>query len=66
MNIGSFLISDTQSTELIEPSERPFHHPAPSTELASVLSVALGDPRHNAAGTKTLADRIGVIAPIAQ
>jgi len=65
MNIGSFLVTDTQSSKLIEPSERPLHNPAPSAQSATMFSVALGEPRHDVAGAQTLADRFRVITAVA-
>ena len=65
MNVGSFLIPDAQSPKLIQPSECPFDHPPPSPQSAAMCGVALGEPRHDAAFTQTLADCLRVITAVA-
>jgi hypothetical protein len=62
MNVRSLLIANAQPPELIQPSERPFHHPSPSTESTAVFCVALRKKRDDASLTKTLPDRFGIIS----
>jgi hypothetical protein len=66
MDVGSFLVTDAQSPNLIEPSERPLDDPTPSAQSASMFDVALREPRHDAAGTQTSPDCLRVIATVAQ
>jgi hypothetical protein len=66
MNVRPLLIANAQPAELIQPSERPFHHPSPSTESTAVFGVALRKKRDDASVTKTLPDRFGIIATVAQ
>ena len=56
MNVGPFLVANAQPPELIQPSERPFHHPSPSTESTAVFGVALRKKRGDASVTQTLPD----------
>ena len=65
MNVSSFLKPDAQPPKLIEPSERPLHDPAPLAQSASMFSVTLGEPRHDAAGTQPVPYRLGVITAVA-
>ena len=65
MNVGSFLITDSQSAKLIEPGERPLHDPAPLPQSAAVFGVALCKKRDDASVTQTLSDRLRVITAVA-
>jgi hypothetical protein len=64
--VGSFLITDAQSPKLIQPSERPLDDPPPSAQSAAMFCVALGEPRHDVAGTQTLPDCRHVITTVSQ
>ena len=66
MNVCPLFVSNPQPPELIQAREGPFDYPAPSPQSATMFGVALREPRHNAAGTQTLPDRLGVIATVAQ
>ena len=66
MNVGALLIANSQSTELVKPREGPFNDPPPSAQSAAMWGVALGEPRHDAVGTQTSPDCLGVIAPVTQ
>jgi len=48
MNVGSFVITDAQATELIQPGEGSFYHPAPSPQSAAMFCVALCEKRDDA------------------
>ena len=65
VNFGALFVSNTQAPELIYPGEGPFNDPAPSAKSAAMSGVALGEPRHDAAGTQTLADCLGIITAVA-
>jgi hypothetical protein len=65
MDVGPLFIANAQAAKLIEPCEGPFYDPSPSAEPAAMLGVAPGEPRHDVAGTQTLADCLGVIATVA-
>jgi hypothetical protein len=66
MDVGSFLVSDTQSPKLIEPSEASFDYPAPSAQSTAMLGVTLCKQRHNMPISQTQADRFRVISTITQ
>lgn len=66
MDVGSFLIADAQSPKLIEPGKGPLDDPAPSAQSTSMFGVALREKRDDVAGNQTLADGLGIIAPVAQ
>jgi hypothetical protein len=61
-----FLIANSQAAELVQPSERPLHYPAPSAQPAAMFGVTHREQRHDAAFTQTLADGLSVIATVAQ
>jgi hypothetical protein len=65
VNVGAPFVANTQTPELIDPSEGPFNHPPPSTQPATVFGVALREQRHDAAGTQTSPDCLGVITAVA-
>lgn len=65
MDISPLLVAHAQPPELIQPSERPLHDPAPSAQSAAMFGVALGEGRHDVAGTQTLADCLRVITTVA-
>ncbi len=65
MDIGSFLVANAQSAELVEPGKTPLDDPAPSSQSAAMLGVALGKQGQDVAGTQTLPDRLRVITTIA-
>ncbi len=66
MDVGAFLVANAQAAELVEPSERALHRPAPSSQSVAVLSVSLHEPRHDTAGSQTLPDSLRVITTVAQ
>ena len=59
MDLGPLFIANAQATELVQPGESSFYYPAPSSQSTAMLSVALGEPRHDVASTQTLADCLG-------
>jgi hypothetical protein len=64
MYVSSSFVPNAQPAELIQPGERPFHHPAPSSQSTTMLGVALGKGRHDTA-TQTLPDCLRVVATVA-
>ena len=66
MNVRPLLVANAQSPELIQPSERPFHYPSPSTESTAVFGVALRKKRDDASVTKTLPDRFGIVTTVTE
>jgi hypothetical protein len=50
---------------IVMPRECPLDYPSPSPQPAAMFSVALREPRHDAAGTQTLADCLRVITTVA-
>ena len=66
MKVCPLFVAHAQATELIQPSERPFHDPAPSPQAAAVIGVAHREQRHDAPLTQTSPDCRRVIATVAQ
>jgi hypothetical protein len=66
VNVRSLFVANPQSPELVQPSEGPFDHPAPSSQSAAMLGVALRKKRDDASVTQTLPDCISVITTVAQ
>jgi hypothetical protein len=58
-------VTHAQAPKLIQPSERPLHHPAPSAQSAPVFSVALCKKRDDASFTQALPDCLRVITAFA-
>ena len=56
MNVRPPFVTHPQSPELVQPSEGPFDHPAPSPQSAAVFGVALRKKRDDASVTQTLSD----------
>ena len=65
MDVGSFLIANSQSAKLIQPCERTFHYPTPSAQSTAMFSVSFGKPGHDVAVTQTLPDCLRVITTVA-
>jgi hypothetical protein len=65
VNVGALFVANTQTPELIHPSEGPFNDPPPSAQSATMFGVAFREPWHDAAGTQTLADCFRVITAVA-
>jgi hypothetical protein len=61
MDVISFFVAHPKSTELVQPGESSFHHPPPSAQSATMLSVALREPGQNMTGAPTSSDCFGVI-----
>jgi len=59
-------VANAQPPELIQPSEGPLNYPSPLAQPAAMFSVALCEPRHDAAGTQTLPDCLSVITTVAE
>jgi hypothetical protein len=66
VKIRAFFVAHTQSPELIQPGERPIHHPAPSAQSATMFCIALRKKRDNASVTQTLPDRFGIVTTVTQ
>jgi len=66
VHVSPLLVTNTQSAKLIQPSEGSFHDPAPSAQSAAMLSVSLGEQRHNVAGTQPLPDYFRIVGAVAQ
>jgi len=56
MNVSPLFVANAQPPELIQPSEGPFDHPAPSPKPAAMLGVALCKKRDDASVTQPLPD----------
>jgi hypothetical protein len=64
MNVGASLIPHSQSTVLVEPAQRAFHHPSIDAQAASVWCAALGKMRAHPALTQFLSMPLRIICPI--
>ncbi len=65
MDIHLLLVANAQSAELVEPGKTPLDDPAPSSQSAAMLGVALGKQGQDVAATQTLPDRLRVITTLA-
>ena len=61
--IESF-VTDLEATELMQPSDGAFHHPAGFAQTAAVFGIAFGDDRLDGEGAQQPAMRFGVIATV--
>ena len=66
MNVRPLFVANAQSSELIQPSERPLHDPAPSAQATAMFGVSFRKRRDDASVTQTLPDRFGIITTVAQ
>lgn len=66
MDIGSFLITDSQPAGLMEPTDCSLHHPAVFAKSAAVGRPAFGDDRFNSPHPKENAVHQRVIGPVRQ
>ena len=57
VKVRAFFVAHAQPPELIQPSERPLHDPAPLAQSATVLCVALRKKRDDASFPQTLKHR---------
>jgi hypothetical protein len=60
MDMCAAIITNSQSAELMEPTQRAFHDPAKSAQTAAVRCTAMGDGRCDAAGPQLHAMEIGI------
>jgi hypothetical protein len=65
MDVGPPFIADAQAAKLIKPREGSLHHPSPPAQSTAMLSISLGEPRHDVADTQPLPDRFRVITTVA-
>jgi hypothetical protein len=64
MNIVAFLISNTETSILVQPREGTFYYPTVDTQSASVFSPSFGQQGDNSSVAKFSAMWLRVIAPI--
>ena len=64
MNIGATVAAKTKPTELVKPTDRPFHHPSRHAQAAAMFRVSLGENRSDAHLSQTLAMRLGIVCTI--
>jgi hypothetical protein len=64
MYFGQSLIADVQTTELMQPRNRAFNHPAVPTQTASMLCVSLSQGRLNAARPQLNTMRFRVVGSV--
>jgi hypothetical protein len=66
MDVGPFLVADTQATKLIQPRKRPLDNLAPPAQAAAVLGAAHREQGQNVARAQTVPDGRRVIAAVAE
>ena len=66
MNVRAFFVAHAQSPELIQPSERPLHDPAPSAQSATMFCIALRQMRDDESVTQTLPDGFGIVTAVTE
>jgi hypothetical protein len=49
LDVGTFLVADTQSAKLVEPGKAPLYHPSPSAKSTAVLGIPHREQRQNTA-----------------
>ena len=64
MNVRSAFITNTQSAELVQPTQSAFNHPPINTQAATVFSSPLRENRFNSFAAKLVTMRLRIIAPI--
>ena len=64
VNVGAAFVPNPQAAELVQPTDRPLHHPAEDAQAAAVLAVAMGDAGFNTALGQLLPVRLGVVGPV--
>ena len=64
VNIGSALVANSQSAELVQPTDRPLDHPTEDAQLAAVVGISLGDVRLHAALRQLFSMRVGVVGAV--
>src|SRR4051794_7861187 len=65
MDVVPPLVSDPEATVLMQPAQRPLHHPAEDTQAAAVLRPPLGQHRFDPELAKPLPVRLGIVTPVA-
>ena len=66
MNVGSSVVSNPQAPELVQPTDRPFHHPAEDAQAAAVFGVPLGNRRVDPSLGQLFPVRVGVIRTVSE
>ena len=64
MNLGPPLVTNTQSTKLVQPGDRALDHPARFAQAAPMLGAAAGNLGVDAAFFQRVAMRLRVVAPV--
>jgi hypothetical protein len=64
MNVGPLLIANTQAAKLVQPSERAFHHPSPSSKPAAMFGVPSSKEGDDISSTQASPDGFGSISAI--
>ena len=66
MEVGSLLVADTESFELMEPGEGPLDDPAGAAKAGAVGNAASGDQGSDAAFPQQVAVLVVVVAPVGE
>src|SRR4051794_32706759 len=65
MDVVPPLVSDPEATVLMQPAQRPLHHPAEDAQAAPVLRPPLGQQRLDPELTEALPVRLRIVSPVA-
>src|SRR5438270_13685855 len=64
MDIGTSFIANPKPPVLVDPAQRPLHHPAEHPQPAPILGVLLGQKRIDAELMKARAVRLRIVGPV--
>ena len=65
MHVGSLLVPDTKSAELVEPGKGSFHNPAPFPQSTAVFCISFCQQGPDPPPPHTVADRFGIVSAVA-
>jgi hypothetical protein len=66
MDVCATFVADSQTAELMQPTDRSFHHPAADPQAASMFRVSLGDDRLDASLGQLIPVRFGIVRSVGE
>jgi hypothetical protein len=66
VQVGAYLVADTQALELVEPGEGPLDHPAGLTQAGTVGDASTGNERLDPTPPQQAALLVEVVAPVGE
>jgi len=64
VDVRPAFVPDSQTAELVQPTDRPLHHPAIDAQAAAVFGISLGDDGFDASQSQLFPVRIGVVGSV--